>query len=92
MNKWVGVMMLAANLMSLSEFKQQPRSARIYMVLGALNVTNAVDIVCPVPVTVGELEAALMTRQLNEQRAWVLSMTDLMDERGCRAQGVKPDA
>ena len=92
MNKWTMTLLLAANLMSLAEFRQVHHSGRIFMVLGALNVTNAVDIVCPVPVTVGELEAALMTRKLDETRAWVLNMTDLMDERGCGAARVKPDA
>ena len=76
------------NLMTVAKFRVHERQARIYMVLGAMNVTNSVDLNCPVPVTVGELEAALMTRALPEDKPWVQAMVELMDERGCGIEGV----
>lgn len=78
--------------MTLDQFKAHTHEARVYMVLGALSVTNAVNIVCPVQVTVAELEAALTYRVLPASDNWVLTMIHLMDERGCKGEEVKPDA
>jgi hypothetical protein len=73
----------SGDMMSVGVFRQHPHQARIYMVVGALNVTNSVDLVCPQPITVGELEAALVTRTLPTDKAWVQAMVELMSERGC---------
>lgn len=80
------------DMMDVRQFRLHGQQARIYMVLGALNVTNSVNLVCPSPVTVGELEAALMTRTLPLDKTWVQAMIELMGERGCSINASEPNA
>ena len=79
--------------MNVRQFRQHDQRARIYMVLGAMSVTNSVALVCPAPVTVAEIEAALMVRELQLDKTWVQAMIELMGERGCTvSSGEKPNA
>jgi len=76
--------------MTLSQFRSYNREARIFMVLGAMTwVEKAV--VCPTPITVGEVEASLVTRQLPGEKSWAVTMIEVMAERGCRAMQAKGD-
>lgn len=76
--------------MTLSQFRAYNREQRIFMVLGAMTwVEKAVT--CPTPVTVGEVEASLVTRQLPGDKSWAVTMIEVMAERGCRAMQQKGD-
>lgn len=72
-----------AGLMTLEEFRQHSESARVYMVFGAIAVTSHAGVACPVVVTIGEWQAALMHRPLDVAKPWVAHLLVLMDERGC---------
>ena len=77
-----------AGKMTITEFRARPQQARVYMVLGAIALTDAMELTCPQAVTVGEWEAALSHRELPGERAWVLALLELMDERGCKGSDV----
>ena len=87
---------LAANAttMTLQDWRTRTETARTYMVLGALALTRDLDVACPVPVTVGELEAAMRLREdLPLQQSWPLVMMQVLTERGCGSvEAVKPNA
>ena len=82
----------AAGAMTLREWRTLPSTGRIYSLLGAIALTDTLGIVCPVPIPIGEWEAALIHRALPETKPWIVVFTSLMDERGCRGIEEKPNA
>jgi hypothetical protein len=80
-----------AGSMTISEFRQRDEARQTYMVLGAIALTDKLDIMCPVMVTVAEWRAALVHRQFDVSRLWIDALLELMDERGCRGEEKKAD-
>jgi hypothetical protein len=80
-----------AGSMTISDFRQRDESRQTYMVLGAIALTDKLDIVCPVMVTVAEWRAALVHRQFDVTRPWIDVLLELMDERGCAGKVQKAD-
>ena len=80
-----------AGEMTMAEWRLHNEAAQLHMLLGAIALTDKLDIVCPQPVTMAEWRAALQHRELPSAQPWIDALLQLMDERGCVGKPVKAD-
>ncbi len=85
---WAGA---SAGTMTIRDFRLRAETNQVSMVFGAIALTDRLEIVCPVQITVGEWRAALAHREWDLDRPWVDVLLQLMDERGCAVEQKKAD-
>ena len=81
----------SAGSMTIADFRARDEARQTYMVLGAIALTDKLEIVCPQAIPVAEFRAALVHRVLDLARPWIEVLLELMDERGCKGEQKRGD-